>query len=180
MLEKGLAPVNKPKRESVPTAIRLPRDDYERLKKMPGGVPVGIKRGLDLVALEDSADEPTRALARLVIELAREVELELGVSWHASGVAHRTFRRMLLGAISKWRPADYNDNILDPVELAPLDKRPHASHPVDDADALGIALVNDVLNTPDRAKRDRRRALNKETLQEILRLHRNRKAEGND
>jgi hypothetical protein len=180
MQEKGLAPVKKSKKESVATAVRLPRDDYERLKNMPGGVPVGIKRGLELVAVQDSADEPTRDLSRLVIELARELELELGESWHSNGTAHRTFRRALLRSISKWRPADYNDNLLDEVNLAPLRDRPLASIPVHDADALGVALADNVLTMPDRGARDRLRAANIETLQEIERIHGNRKGEGND
>jgi hypothetical protein len=172
--------VKKPKKESVATAIRLPRETYERLRKKPGGVPDSIKRGLEFVAIEEDADEATRSLAVIVFELAREIELEAGVPWHANGISHRAFRRMLLRAISKWRPADYNDNILEPVRLEPLDRRPLASHPVGDADALGIQLADDVLRTPDRATRDRVRALRKETLQAILKLQQSRGDEGND
>jgi hypothetical protein len=172
--------VKKPEKESVQTAIRLPRETYEWLKERRGGITDGIKRGLEFVAVEERADEPTREFAMLIFDLAREVELELGAQWHSDGIAHRTFRRTLLRAISKWRPADYRENLLDEVKLAPLRDRPLASIPVNDADSLGIALADNVLNVPDRAARDRLRAANIETLQEIQRIHGNRKGEGND
>ncbi|WP_156179978.1 hypothetical protein [Bradyrhizobium sp. LTSPM299] len=52
-----------------------------------------------------------------------------------------------------------------------------------DADALGIALADDVLVMPDRKRRDRMREERKNTLQEILRDRAdraNRQGEGND
>ncbi|WP_213737064.1 hypothetical protein [Bradyrhizobium sp. dw_411] len=172
--------MKKPEKESVQTAIRLPRETYDRLRKRDESITDAIKRGLDLVALEDEADEPTREFSHLIFELAREVELELGTQWHSDGIAHRTFRRMLLRAISKWRPADYNDNLFDDVKVAPFRDRPLASVPFNNADDVGTALADNVLQNRDRAARDRVRAINRETLQEIERIHGNRKGEGND
>ena len=71
-------------------------------------------------------------------------------------------------------------NLFDDVKLAPIRNRPLASVPVYDADSLGIALADNVLRMPDRADRDRLRAANRETLQEIERIHGNRRGERND
>jgi hypothetical protein len=174
--------MHKPKKRSdaVLSSIRLPRDLHDWMSNQPGGMSDTIKRGFEMLRIADGADKSTLELAAAIFGIAHDVEIEAGGKWHSDGKAHRAFRRALLTAISKWRPADYNDNIFDLVELAPLDKRPHASHPVQDADALGIAVAYDVLEVPDPGTRERVRAAREKTLQEILKLQQNRGSEGND
>ena len=172
--------MKKPKKESVATAIRLPRQTYEWLRKRPDGTADSIKRGLELLAIEEGADGPTRDFALLIFDLAREVELETGAAWHADPAAHRMFRRTLLRAISKWRPPDYVDNILEPVMLPPFQEREHATQPLNDADELGIALADMVLNVPDRAARTKVRESREKTLKDLVKLHQTRGEEGND
>ena len=132
------------------------------------------------MAIEEEADDATRDFAQLMFDLAREVEIDTGAKWHADPAAHRVFRRMVLYAMSKWRPANYNDNIFDKVEVAPFQERSHATYPINDADELGIALAHHVLDAPDRAARDRIRKAKEEMLREILQLQQQRGEEGND
>lgn len=172
--------MKKPEKESVATAIRLPRQTYEWLRKRRGGITDSIKRGLDLLAIEEKADGPTRDFALLIFYLAREVELETGAAWHADPAAHRVFRRALLRTLSKWRPVDYVDNIFEPVVLPPFQERGHVTQTLNDADALGIALADMVLRTPDREARARLRTLMEESVKEIVRVQNSRGEEGND
>jgi hypothetical protein len=155
---------------------RLPPNAHESGREHPQQVAPEVASGQHA----EGADEASVELALAVLEIAREVEIETDAKWHADGKAHRAFRRALLTAISKWRPADYDDNLFNEVELGPLEKRPHASHPVANADELGIAIAHHVLGIPDRKTRDKVREARKETLKEMLKLHQNREGEGND
>jgi predicted DNA-binding protein len=122
-------------------------------------------------SLEDEVfDKPSRDFAAAVLDVAREIEMEIGNAWHKHAGAHRTFRRALLRILSKWRPPDYVDNILENVELSAFQDRKHASHPVNDADELGIFLADDVLQMPERIARGAVRAAREKTLKEIVKL----------
>jgi predicted DNA-binding protein len=123
---------------------------------------------------KDLFDNQSRELATAILEAAREVEIETGAPWHRSGAAHRTFRRAMVRILSKWRPADYVDNILERIHLLPFQERQHASHPLNDADELGIALADDVLEMPDRSDRDRVREAREQTLRDIVKLQQER------
>jgi hypothetical protein len=129
-----------------------------------------LERSLDA----DLFDEQSRDLAGAILEAAPEVATETGRPWHRDGAAHRTFRRAMLRILSKWRPSDYVDNLLEQVELPPFQSRKHASHPVNDADELGICLADDVLNLPDRDARARVRQAREKTLKEIVRVQKQR------
>jgi hypothetical protein len=172
--------VKKPTKESVPTSIRLPREEYDWLRDMPGGVPAGIKRGLELIAIEEKADEPTRQFVSLILKLAREVELETGSSWHVDAGAYRTFRRAIMVAGAKWHPTGVPDATIKRVQLKPFQERPHASHPTDEADDLGVWLAHDVVDTPDDENRARVRAAREKSLRKIVWLHQNREGAGNE
>jgi hypothetical protein len=173
-------PKPKKRSETVATAIRLPADLHEWLCKQPGGLTDTIKRGFEMLRFAEGADEPTLELALAVFGFAQEIEFETGASWHQSGVAHRAFRRALITAIAKWRPADYNDNLFEDVQLAPLEQRPNASHPEKTADEMGITVAHVVLGTPDPGSRERLRNAMRESLHEILRLHEKKGQERND
>jgi predicted DNA-binding protein len=142
------------------------------------GKPVSdeIRARLEQSLEDDAFDVPTRDLAAAMAAVAREVEIEVGKSWHKDAGAHRTFRRALLRTLSKWRPADYVDNLFENVELPAFQDRKHASHPVNDADQLGIFLADDVAHLPERAKRDRVRGARESTLKEILKLQQQRES----
>jgi hypothetical protein len=169
--------VKKPEKESVQTAIRLPRRTHEWLQKRPAGITDSIKRGLELLAIEEDADEPTREFALLMFYLAREVELETGAKWHADPAAHRVFHRMVRYAMTKWRPANYNDNPFDKVEVTPFQERAHATYPINDADELGIALADRILRAPDRDQAARIRAVAEQSLKEIIQFQQQRDRE---
>lgn len=172
--------MKKPDKESVATAIRLPRQTHQWLSERSEGITDTIKRGLDLVGLEEQADEPTREFAKLIYELAREVEIETGTPWHTNAAAYRTFRSAMLLANAKWRPPGVPDSTLEKVELKPFQERPHASHPTNDTGDLGGWLAHDVVEVPDRAGRARVRAAREQTLKEIVKLQQTRGAEGNE
>ena len=80
----------------------------------------------------------------------------------------------MLRILSKWRPSDYVDNPFEQVELPPFQSRKHASHPVNDADELGVCLADNVLNFPDRDARAKVRASQEKTLKEIVKLQQER------
>ncbi|WP_439409755.1 hypothetical protein ACNJX9_17775 [Bradyrhizobium sp. DASA03076] len=171
--------MKKPEKESVQTAIRLPRQTHQWLSERSEGITDTIKRGLELVAIEETADEPTREFARLIFELAREVELETGAAWHADAGAYRTFRKAMSMANAKWRPAGVPDSTLEKVELKAFQDRSHASRPTNDTDELGVWLAHDVVDAPDREARARIRAAREKALKEIVKLHQTGGEEGN-
>ena len=93
----------------------------------------------------------------------------------------------VLAGIAKRVTVPYNEgnvealyNTFDDVVLAPIQERPLASTPADDADSLGITLADRVLLHPIRSDRDRLRAASIETLREILRIHGSKKGERHD
>jgi hypothetical protein len=172
--------VKKSEKESVVTAIRLPSKDSEWLRGRSEGITDSIKRGLELLAIEDEADEPTRELAMLVFDLARTAELETGGKWHADAGAHRMLLRSLMTALSKWRPVDCSNNLFDTVELKPLEDRPNASQPILDADELGVIAGQNTIEIPDREAREQVRAAMQRSLQELVKFQRTRGEEGND
>jgi hypothetical protein len=168
--------VKKPRDESIQTAVRIPREMHERLKKSELGVSEEIRRRVEQSFEADAYDRQTREFATVVQDAAREVEIELGRAWHQDGGAHRTYRRAILRVLSKWRPPDYVDNILEKVELPRFQEREHASQPVNDADELGIFLADGVLKTPDRTARANFRAAQEKTLKEIVKLQQRRES----
>jgi hypothetical protein len=133
-----------------------------------------IRERLEQSLDDDAFDDQTRELTAAILEVAREVETETGAAWPCDGAAHRTFRRAMLRILSKWRPADYEENPLATVDLPPFQDRAHASHPLNDADELGIALADNVLKMPDRSHRNRAREAREQTLRDIVKLQRDR------
>jgi len=172
--------VKKPEKESVQTAIRLPRQTYEWLRARPAGITDTIKRGLELVAIEEGADDATRSLALQVFDLAREVSLDAGAAWHSDAGTYRAFQRGLRRVVAKRRPAGTPDSLIESVQLPPFQEREHASHPLNDADELGMSLADDVLEIPEREHRGRVRAAREATLKEMTKLQQTRGDEGND
>jgi hypothetical protein len=166
--------------DSVSTTVRLPRDTYEWLKARPEGITDSIKRGLELLAVEEQADKATRDFTPLIFALAAEVELETGAAWHVDAGAYRTFQRAILMVLAKWRPAGVPDSTLEDVELKPFQTRPHASHPTNATDDLGVWLAHDVIEMPDRQHRAAVRASREQALKEIVKLQETKGEEHND
>src|ERR1019366_10427851 len=100
-----------------------------------------------------------------------EVSLEGGSPWHANAGAYRAFSRGLRRVVSKQRPPGTPDSLIESVQLPPFQEREHASHPLNDADELGMSLADDVLEIPEREHRDRVRAAREATLKEMAKLH---------
>jgi predicted DNA-binding protein len=163
--------------------ITLGDDLRARLDKASkrSGRPVSdeIRARLEQSLDDDLFDEQSRELAAAILEAAREVKIETGAAWHSSGSAHRTFRRAMVRILSKWRPADYEDNLLANVLLPPFQDRSHASEPINDADELGIVLADNILTFSDREARGRLRAARELSLKEIVK-HQKREGESND
>jgi len=155
---------------------RLDRASKQSGRPVSDEIRARLEQSLD----DELFDKQSRDLTASVLNAAREVEIEIGKAWHKHAGAHRTFRRALLRVLSKWRPPDYVDNIFEKVELPAFQDRKHASHPVNDADELGICLADSVLNMPERNHRDRTRALREKTLKDMVKLQQTRGDEGND
>jgi predicted DNA-binding protein len=125
-------------------------------------------------------DKPTLDFAAAVLDVAREVEIETEAPWHADAGAYRTLQRAIRMVLAKWRPAGVPDDTWEEVKLAPYQERPHASHPTNDTNALGVWIAHDVLETPDRNDRARIRAAREQALKEIVKLEQNREEDSND
>lgn len=169
--------VKEPKKdttETVAAAVRLPRETHDWLKSQPAGITDSIKRGLELLAIEQEADEPTRSAVHAIFDLAREVAVETGSPWHADAGAYRTFRRAIVMILAKWRPPGVPDSTFEAVSLPPFEQRARASHPTNDTDELGVYLAHDVLETPERDRRDRIRTAREKTLQEVIKVQQQR------
>jgi hypothetical protein len=132
-----------------------------------------IRERLERSLNVDRFDQPTREFAQLIFVIAREVELDIGTKWHADPAAHRVFQRMVRYVMTKWRPANYNDNPFDKVEVAPFQERAHAIYPINDADELGVALGDRILRIP-RQNLDSMRSDMEQSLKEMVQFQQQR------
>jgi hypothetical protein len=166
---------------TVQTAVRLERSTYEWLKASPGSMTYWIKRGIELVQLVDQADPATKQLALQIIEIAHDVELEVGPKWQDNASAYRVFRRAVLTLLHNYRPDGYDPNLF-PVEIKPpFQERKNSSYPTDDADELGIVIASDVVSAPDRLVRDTLlRQARRKNLRDIARFQQQRERREDD
>jgi len=96
-------------RETVQTAVRLPREMHEKLKQSPVGVSEEIRQRLERSLNDDAIDPETRELAAAVINLAEKIRPLAGSAWHQ----HRHVRAALTEAISTWMQGIQPDTIAD-------------------------------------------------------------------
>jgi hypothetical protein len=154
---------------TVQTAVRLERSTYEWLKASRLGITDSIKRSIELVQLFDQADPVTQQLVLRIIEIARDVEIEVGAKWHEQNDAYHAFSRALTEI--KTRPPDYVPFSPGNREMkTPFEERKNASHPTNNPYELAVLIANDVLFTNDRHLRDNMRKARRKSLDDIARL----------
>jgi hypothetical protein len=119
----------------VQTAVRLPQDVYDRLKKSEHGVSEEIRRRLARTFAEDDAgtDPETRRLMDAIEKLAVLVRLQTNHNWHSHPAAHWVMRNAITARLQRLRPS--GERVFAPGELP--DARLVTS---DDPEAMGLGL----------------------------------------
>jgi hypothetical protein len=154
----------------VHTAVVFPADMLERLRRSERGVSDEVRRRVALTLDADAYDEPTRELAGEIMRMAAEVELETGAAWHSHAGSHAAFRQAILSRLSRLKPEGF----------AVFGERPHQSGPGDDPQEIGIWAEHAVWQSRgwSAEERERFRAAKESSFQEIVRLHQERKQDG--
>jgi hypothetical protein len=96
--------VKKPEKESVQTAIRLPRETYEWLKARPEGITDTIKRAIYGLMFEQMFDAETLSLASDIMILAKEIQKQTGSKWHQVPKAHEALAEALAVWLERNKP----------------------------------------------------------------------------
>jgi hypothetical protein len=97
--------VKKSDKESVQTAIRLPRETYEWLRARPEGITDTIKRGIVAVMFEEMFDAETLSLASNIMILAKQIQKQTGAKWHRGPKAHAAFAEAVRAWLDLEKPA---------------------------------------------------------------------------
>jgi hypothetical protein len=167
----GRPPLEKKQRQ-LPVA--LPADLRDQLEAAAGvaghSVAEEIRRRIARTIGADAYDEPTRELADDIMRMAAEVELETGAAWHSHAGSHAAFRQAILSRLSRLKPEGFTA----------FGERPHQSDPGDDPQEIGIWAEHAVWQTRDWSaeERERFRATKESSFQEIVKLHQERKQDG--
>jgi hypothetical protein len=121
---------------TVPTAIRLPREMYERLKRLPGGLAEQIRSRVELTFRNDEIDEPTRKLMAAVENLAVLVRLQTCHEWHSHPAANRVLRHAIVARLARLKGGG------EEASFAPdeLPKARLVAPESDDPRDMGVAL----------------------------------------
>jgi hypothetical protein len=121
--------------ETVQTAIRLPREMHERLKKGDAGVSEEIRRRLARTFAEDQIDPRTRLLMLLIGRLAELLKLDTNCDWFDHAAANRAFRQAVMSLLASFgRPS--GEALFAPGEL-PARRLVES----DDPTTIGVALA---------------------------------------
>src|SRR5262245_17439496 len=89
---------------TIQTAVRLPRDVHERLKKSPAGVSEEIRQRLERTFAQDALDPVTRELLAAVLRLTGLISLDLGAAWHATPGANEALAAAVADLIAAYKP----------------------------------------------------------------------------
>jgi hypothetical protein len=158
--------------ESVPTAIRLPREMHDRLRQSELGVSEEIRRRVERTFAEDALDPVTRELLAGITDLAAGVRTDLGAPWHAYGEVLNVFAAAVAQHLSDYKP-------LSPGEFGDLFRdmgfgQPAAIQLKEAPDVLGatIARTNQRMHSYEHLRRlQTERAAGKRKIAEGARGH---------
>lgn len=154
----------KPKRErGVHTAVVLPAEMLELLRKSERGVSEEIRRRLALTFKDDEADPETRKLCAAIENFAVLVRLQTRHDWHRHAAANRVLRYMITARLARLKPS--GEESFEPGELP-------AALLVgsEDPQTMGLGLeAIDFHAAP--ISEEKQRELHEKTLQEIRELH---------
>jgi len=123
------------------TAVRLPIEMYERLRQSSGsgGVSEEIRRRLQRSFTEDALDPITRELASGVVNLAADVQRDLGAPWHEYGEFHSVFAAALAERLAAYKPARQASGVVELLREMGL-SGPAASQLPQAPDVLGAMI----------------------------------------
>jgi hypothetical protein len=141
-----------PRLETVQTAVRLPREMYDRLKQGQLGVSGEIRERLALSFDAQSYDFPTGTLAEAVKWMAKRVEEHTGFAWHANpkacealNVAVHTYLAAIVERPSAEEPNLVNEFVDDPPTLGRVIARDYIrTNPDDDKTLMRMALFKPI------------------------------------
>jgi hypothetical protein len=115
--------------ETIQTAVRLPREMYNRLKQGRLGVSGEIRERLTHSFDAQSYDFPTRSLAEALKWMANRIQQDTGIAWHADSRACEA----LIVAVQTY--------------LASIPPSASSKEFVDDPPTLGRAIARDYYRT---------------------------------
>ena len=92
------------KPDLVQTAVRLPREMLDRLRRSELGASEEIRCRLACSLEADRIDPTTRELATDIIALAELVRLDVVADWKSDPGAHAAFRSAVLALIDEYKP----------------------------------------------------------------------------
>jgi hypothetical protein len=146
--------------DAVQTAVRLPAEMLERLRRSPHGITEGIKRGVTLMFEEESLDATSRELLSSVADFVQSVELEAGAKWHEHAGAHEILRLAILKRLSRLKP---------PGATAFGARR--SIIPSDDPDVIAGMIEYTNFRMLDPATQEQVRAMTERNMEEMRKLH---------
>jgi hypothetical protein len=88
----------------VHTAVVLPADVLDHLRKSERGVSEEIRTRVALTLKQDAIDPVTRELCQVVADTAATIIQNFGVSWHSNPKAHAVFVTALAEHLAGYKP----------------------------------------------------------------------------
>jgi hypothetical protein len=161
----------KKRTRGIHTAVVLPPDVLDQLRRSELGVSEEIRRRVALTLEDDAYDAPTRELVRGIMRLAAEVERETGCAWHDHSGAHLAFRQAILSRLARLKPKQ------GPITFG---ERPHQTGPGDDPQIIGQWVEYSAWETRDWTPEalEQLRIGKEESWREIVRLQQQREHKG--
>ena len=92
------------KKRGVHTAVVLPPEVLDQLRKSERGVSEEIRRRIALTFEQDAADRVIRELCDGVRRIADKLRQDFGAEWHASLRAHQAFAAAVAQRIAQYTP----------------------------------------------------------------------------
>src|SRR5260370_32099474 len=90
--------------ESIQTAVRLPKNVFERLKKSDLGVSGEIRARIERTFTEDEIDAPTLELRDFLVDIAAQLRDDYGTDWHKAPRAYQAFVAAIIEQLRPYEP----------------------------------------------------------------------------
>lgn len=98
-------PMKEQKRaRGVHTAVVLPPDLLEHLRRSDRGVSEEVRRRVALTFEQDALDAVTRELCTGLVDIAARLQVDYGKEWHASPDAYRAFVAAVVQRLTQYLP----------------------------------------------------------------------------
>jgi hypothetical protein len=92
--------------DTVQTALRLPREMLDQLRKSRRPVSEEIRERLARSLFEDGRDPNTRQFAAEIVQIAEKVRRHFALEWHADMNAYEAFVAAVVDQMASHKPTD--------------------------------------------------------------------------